>query len=510
MNDVSLLQTWKYVFIFLWSWPFHLSSQSVGPLVDKTGEAKDGLAEVVPIAGLGFVTLIVDRPREPRSLQIRLFDLNERLLTERSLSLSNEGQPAQFEGAFRWGDRLTLLTSVYDPGPARNHLLLRQFRLPDLEEVVATKLDEAYTPRSLRIPFGYALSPDSTRLLTYGWSYSLPEDPVRLHLQVFDAQLQPVWSNNYLLPYRNETFYLYGCLLDRSGNAYLLGEDYQGNPSRYAQIDEQKIKQVALYAAPQLDKPREYAIRPGKLILSGVRFALDPSDQLVGVGFYHKKGKSRYEGLITLRIDGAADRLEHHLLPVNDSQFEQADVSGRGRGTFGDYTIDYLFASDSSLVVAGERIVEQQRSVSPYSFARAPSYAFEDIFVTRIRQDRYIEWIRRLPKQQSGDWNDLPKFSYQCLSRPEGLYFLFNNISNSRGQTRGNTQLFTVLPDGRIGEHDVTQAIRQRQPMTPQPARSWMLGRDRLLLYGVRTEKQQSSSFLVILPWSDLLSGWKN
>ncbi len=478
-------------------------AQSIGPLIDKTGEFNPQLQKVVPLGSEGFVALLLDQPEAPRSLTIRTFDIEEKMKAERVLTLSDRGLPAQLEGAFRWGDRLTVLTSIYYPGPRRNNLILRQYTLPDLEEISAQLIEEAYTPRNLRIPFGYSLSADQSRLLVYGWSYSLPEDPVRLKLQVFNRELETEWVRNYILPFKNETFYLYGSLLDAQGNAYLLCEEYQGNPGGLSGVNERKIKQIILYGGKDLERPRQFSIEPGKLILSGIRFALDQNDQLIGAGLYRKRSRSKYEGFITVRIDGPADRLGHQLLPVNKNQYKNAATEVPGRqpsGTnsynFRDFTVDHLFLQDSSLYVLGEQLIDNQ--------SQFPPFEYNDIIIARINQDRYLDWVIRIPKRQEGFWEDLGKFSYRAFYQDGKLQLLYNNLNASRSGTSGNTVFATISKKGEVEFNDVSSEIQSRQPITPYPVKSWSLGGEQLLLFGIKTEKGELETMVITIPWEEL------
>jgi len=487
-----------------------VSAQSIGPDFDKTNASSSPIQEVVPLVEGGFVAIIVDNPAAPQAVSLRYFNDQQELQEERQLVLSDDGLPAQVEGAFRWGQHLVVLTSIYYPGPQRNNLILRKYSIPDLEEVSATFVDEAYTPGDLRIPFGHSLSPDGTKLLCYAWSYSAPETNARLKLSVFDRDLNLLWDKLYILPYKNETFYLYGALFDETGHAYVLCEDYQGAVSRFGDINERKIKQIILYAGEDLDEPKEYAVQPGKLILSGIRFRLAPDGGILGAGFYRERNNNWYDGLITLRINGATNKVDHSLIPVDKSEYkEQATLPDGSRPPranqypFSSYTVDHLFlGSDDELYLVGEQVVEDPGSYTPYSF--------NDIFVARISQGRRLDWFRRLPKRQSGFYELLRTFSYSAYQEDGNLLFFYNNVdlrsNTSRNRVALELRFDEVTPRGDIRLRSIsgTDAIPKLKELAPLPARSWKIDGDRILVMALRQEDNDSKNVLLPISWDRL------
>ncbi len=489
-----------------------LPAQSIGPDFDKTNASASPIQEVVPLAEGGFVALIVDNPAAPRVLSLRYFNEQQELQEERQLVLSDDGLPAQVEGAFRWGEHLVVLTSIYYPGPQRNNLLLRKYAVPSLEEISATFVDEAYTPADLRIPFGYSLSPDGERLLCYAWSYSAPESNARLKLSVFDRELNLLWDKLYILPYKNENFYLYGALFDESGHAYVLCEDYQGAVSRYGDVNERKIRQIILYGGEDLNEPKEYIIQPGKLILSGIRFRLASGGGIIGAGFYRERNRTWYDGLITLTINGATNKIDQSLLPIDKSEYkDQATLpdgfrpSGSNQHPFAYYTVDHLFLGENdALYLIGEQIVEDPGSYTPYEF--------DDIFVARISQGRRLDWFRRLPKRQSGFFELLRTFSYSAYQRDGNLLFIYNNVDLNSNLTRNRIALdlrFTeVTPGGDVRRRSISQtnAIPPLKELAPLPGRSWKIDDDRILIMALRQDEEDSQTVLVPVSWDRLLS----
>jgi hypothetical protein len=477
-------------------------AQSVGQSDAKRSQTQMRLQTICHFGVKGFVAISLDNPADPRTLTLAYLAPAHDEPVTREVSLSVGHTWGQLEGAFRWGDRLTILSSMYYPGPRRNLLLLRQYRLPDLEEVAAQQLDEAYTPENLRVPFGYALSPDSSRLMYYAWSYTIPDDPPRLKVHVMDMNLQTVWRDNYVLPYRNQSFYVYGGLLDRQGGAYLLCENYEGRVSRGMQPRQDRINQIILYAEAGMEKPAEFAIRPGNLIASGLRFALDDQDLLVGAGFYSAKNKRRNDGIFTVLIDGRVNRLDHHLLPIDNNTYRDAEAGdlafrplGYRRGTFFEYTIDKMFFLDGALILTAERIAE-----STGDFYNP--FIFSDILIARVANYRRLEWMRRIPRASAGPWEDAPLLSFNAFEDGDQLYLLYNLHSQAFGRMGPGTILARVSFDGQVRQTDIGRNIQEKEAIIPLPLLSWQLkDYEKLVLFGPRRGVENDTGALVILDW---------
>ncbi len=491
------MKFYQIVFFFTFFLPLLLQAQSIGISDDKKMAGVTQLQQVVTFGETGFAAIIVDDPNDPRVTSLRFFTWQDSLLAERQIPIGDQQLPGQLEGAFRWGDYLVVLTSVYYPGPQRNNLLLRRFTIPTLDEIDARKIDEAYTPPQQRIPFNYSLSPDSSRLLTYAWSYTEPGDLARLSLQVLDRDLKSVWDREMALPYANQVFYLYGALLDRKGNAYLLCEEYLGNVSPNMTINEKKIKQVILYTTPDLPEPREFAIRPGELLLDGARFTLNENDQLIGAAFYRRANKNRTEGIVTLRIDGGANLLEHQLIPVDKDTYRNSLFNGRGDYYFFDYSIDHLWAAGGQLYLTAEQLIQQSDYYNPVRFG--------DILVARIDDLKRLSWLKRIPRSAEGAWEEVPQYSYFAFRQDDNIRLLY-------AEFRGNTQRFsyqgtlaTISPQGTVQRQDITQVIRKRQAQQPLPARSWGPAGNKLLLLDTRLTNAGPQYLLMPVNWSELM-----
>ena len=147
---------------------FDLSGQRPAP-----GPKSMEIREVVSGDNDSFFTFSSNHPGKPDKAEISLFNFKQEMLASKEITFERSPLLAQFEAIFCWDNKINVLSSLYYPGPKRNHLLLYQYDVNDLSEVGSDIISEAYTPELYRVPFGYSLSPDKKYLALYAWTYIL-------------------------------------------------------------------------------------------------------------------------------------------------------------------------------------------------------------------------------------------------------------------------------------------------------------------------------------------------
>ena len=74
--------------------------------------------------------------------------------------------------------------------------------------------------------FGYKFSRDSSKFVVFTRAGVSRRDPRNLGFNVFDSDLNLVWSESVTLPYADRQFELSDFVVDNEGNTYLLGKLY--------------------------------------------------------------------------------------------------------------------------------------------------------------------------------------------------------------------------------------------------------------------------------------------
>lgn len=474
------------------------------------GQTKDTIVytfdQMVAVGNNDIVALLVDQVENPSKLYLKYINSEDQVIAEKHINLNRRGVKGQLEAIFYWNGKLNILSSLYYPGPKRNNLIFTQYELPNLTELVTKKIDEAYTPGLYRIPFGYSLSPDSTKILFYSWSYAIPDDPARLSLHLLDQNLKLIWQDYELLPFKNEALYIYGCQVDNVGKAYILCENYEGKVSRNMTVNERKIKYFALLMEPEVKELRIYPLEVEDKTITGIKFTLGPNNDLFAAGFF--KDKRTFEGLFLFRVNGTSKKLSRKLFPISNDTYKKAYAAGNDPNPqkgFYDFIVDDIkMADDGSLF-----LIAEQRN-NPDNFP--VTYEYNDLLAFKISPKRILDWLIRVPKRQKRVLATESIFSYAVFEKNGQLYFLFNDEkSNARKRNKiekldvfpgGNTVniIVRVKEDGTWRGNDISGLTGSSTPLTIFPSYCWSL-KDRLIIYGERVENNQTSGYFLKLDW---------
>lgn len=474
------------------------------------------LETIIPFAK-GFVMVMLNDLEQPTEMSIRYFNEAEELIADQNIQLIRQGLLAQFEGAFEFNGDLVVLTSLYYPGPKRNHLLSRRFSVPELSPLSSDVINEAYTPAYFRVPFGFAKSYNEEYIAFYSWTYTLPKDPAKLTIQVYNRQMEEVWQQLYLLPFLNETFYIFDFAVKDDGRALIFCENYTGRPGKY--IDEKKIEYRILAAEAGNPNLIEYQLNLPDYTITGLKAKLDSSGAVVGAAMMQDtRRKQRHNGLYVFRIPSDGESIKRKQLVLTEEMYEAAYPYGdkeslftANRHKFADFIVDYIFVEpDGSWILAAEN-----RKENPNTY----DIEFNDILVVKVDSDlNRILWTNRVPKRQTGYQGYWPYLSYKAFHKKDNVFFLFNDSPenhkpgvNPKTLTEYSGQRSRVIlmqiraGNGEMLKNDLTQIVRNKNVQAIWPSRVWeVMGRSRVSMYGdIPTVGGGISSTMVRFAWGE-------
>lgn len=476
---------------FLWS----NFLQAQRPNQGRPNQAPTEIETLVPI-GEGFVLILLNDLERPSQMALRYFNEDKEVLGEKTIDLRRQGLLTQFEGAFEFNGQLCVLTSLYYPGPQRNHLLFQRFNLPDFESLDAEVIDEAFSPEFFRIPFGFAKSPNDQYISFYSWTYTLPEDPAKVSVRVFNKQMDEVWNERYLLPFKNETLYIFDHAVNDAGRSFLFCENYNGNPGRY--IDEEKIDYFILAAEQGNKNLIEYKLNLPNYTMTGLRTRMDTTGAIVGAAFLRDtKKKSRIGGLYMFNIPVDGQSIERSQIGLSQEMYEEAYPYGEkepifnaNRHKFTDFAVDRVFIEpDNSWIITGEF----RREVS-----NSYEIEFNDIIAMKVTPNRdRLTWLRRIPKRQTGIQGDWNNYGYKAFQKKGNIFFLFNDSRENHTQEgdpkvltdyeggRAQILLMQISSAGEIFKNNLTELAKKENVRSIWPTRAWEIrNKSKVIIYG--------------------------
>ncbi len=454
---------------------------------------------LVRCGSAGNVSVLTDRADFAGRVRFELLDAKNEVINVEELDLRKLQITGQYEGAFFWNGKFTVLTSLYYPGPQRNHLILRQYSLPDFQEVRSEIIDEAYTPDRFRIPFGYSLSPDSSKVVFYSWSYALKEGSARIVTKVMDRELKLLWQEKYILPYDNRKLYVHRCMLDDAGQAYLVCEYYEGKLNPDGTINQDKIKHFLLRLEKQSNNMRQYALNLDDQSISYPTFKMDKKGNVYGTAFIKKRSRSKVEGLVLVDIDAGSGDLHRNIIPLSEQTYDLAYANGEKekffnpqKHSFRYFEPDFIhFNTDGSLVV----VAEQRPIIDDY---RDP-LENNDILALKISNKRQMDWMARIPKRQNAyDENGLAFLGYGMHAINDTIMIFYNDERHNYEKERGTAVLhtfepynlkepvavmITLYPDGHFIETLLLPTKDSPKTMYMIPQKVWKKSAREVLLY---------------------------
>ncbi|GJM33376.1 MAG: hypothetical protein DHS20C18_23770 [Saprospiraceae bacterium] len=469
------------------------------------------IQELVRCGKAGNVVILTDRENFAGRVRFELINAQNEVIAVEELDLRNMELFGQFESAFFWNGKFTVLTSLFYPGPQRNHLLLRQFLLPDFEEVNSQIIDEAYTPDRFRIPFGHSLSPDSSKIVFYSWSYALKEGSARVVAKVLNKNLEPLWQEKYILPYDNRRLYVYKCLLDNAGHAYLFCEYYQGALRSTGMINPAKIDHFMLRLEQGAKSMRQYSLEVPDKSISNPVFKMQKDGKLYGAAFLKPKNKNKIEGLLFIDIEASSGDLHQKLIPLSQEVFDLAYAKGKKEKFFNPQRFSFRYYQPDHLMINEDgsfMIVAEQR---PVIEDLGDPLQNNDILILRLTPRKILDWLVRIPKRQNAFDQGITQLGYGVQAINDTLFLFYNDEKFNHKKDRSEILLrvfkpyepeepvavMAILdPNGQYQETILFPAKGVPPSMRMLPQKVWLKSERTLVIYAEMASGLKTFGFL--------------
>lgn len=385
---------------------------------------------LLPFGNRGFVKIKSDNLEDPSVLEMEAYNLKNELLHKQTLSTKRENEWFAIEGTFVWGTTLVVLASLYHPGPKKNHLLLYQYSLPNLELVHSKILLESFAPTETRIPFLHQLSPDKSQLVISAWSFRGEKENGKIDLAIYDQKFNKIGQRTKILPFENRRIFQEEVLIDNQGNCYYIGTNYEGNLHSWLNPIAMRKFILAFYEPEKVDSL--YQFPKSKINYEQTQFTINSKQELVGLTLSKIGNRVNFEGTVLTSIKPSTKIFSTHAQKIEKEQFKTAFTKNNPnlvtpKYAFSDtYSLKQIFAYEEAYYLVGERYELKGNYFDPIEGV-TEKYELQDIFVIKLNKDGVFQWMSRIPKKQELGDQLSPFFSFKALARKNHLLFLFND-----------------------------------------------------------------------------------
>ncbi len=504
------------------------SNVYIGPEI-KT-QRRGTLEDIIGYDSEGYYMIRV----EPQRFYLERYDLDLNLSKSERIELGTGADRKQLEFAEQLNGEIYLFTSQRDQSTKQNVLYSNLINRKTLKPVGSPRPMAAigYRSRSNDGFFDYDVSRDSSKLLIFHNAPYQANTEEKLGLSVFDNEMNPLWSKEIQLPFKDRLYNVERYQVDNQGNAYLLGIVYKGQVRVRRQG--RPNYEYHLLAYNQGDSYEEYLLNLGEKFITDMQFEITSSGDLICAGFYSEQGTKSVKGTFYLLIDTESKEVKKEYYQEFDRDFLQDFMSARradkGR-ELNEYDLNRLeLRRDGGVVLIAEQYYIREtnnssNNLNPYGYryystrfgiVRIPNrrfwwnypgdndadvqYNYNDLMVVNINPNGSVQWAKKIPKRQRSR-NDGGTYASYALSVAKGkMFFIFNdnpkNITKTSSDlkvynyTKGRESvvvLVTVSANGEIKKEPLFQ-VKETNTYT-KPRVCEQISRDAMIIYSQRNRK---------------------
>lgn len=375
-----------------------------------------------------------------------------------------EGNKLTVENCFESNGNIYILTSFLNQKLEKRFLFVQQVNRKTLAaEGKMHKVAELnFRKRYNAGFFGIEFSRDSSHILIYANTESKKDEPDKFSLQVFDADLNPIWEKEVTMPYSENSFVEKDYAIDNNGNVFILGIRYPEKGEEKPKRGKSSYDYRILSYREDGEDVIEYTASIGDLFLTDMMIDVSPKKDIICAGFYSERGTFSIKGTYYMRINRETKEVDKISLKEFDLDFvtmnftdrqkekvEKKVAKGKNVELYNYDLNDLIPRGDGGAVLLAEqyyyRVVcsRDSRGVTVCH----TYYHYHDIFVISISPDGDIEWATKIPKYQVSVDDGGYYSSYASMITNDRLYLLYNDTRKNLDQN-----LQSKLKNYRLGD----------------------------------------------------------
>lgn len=429
-----------------WVWPLFWVLLGTTGLSAQTGPTL-WIRHLIPVRDAGNVVVSSDGKAAAGQVRLLFFTKRGRVVGVKDIALITDTYHLTYHETFVWRDTVQVLLSTYDPQRRKMALILRRYDLPTLRPAGEFILREWTTALKATQPFAYALSPNSSRLALYTWTWRSAEQPASFTLSVLDHQLDPIWEQDYRLPFPNNQLNIQNILVDDCNQIYLVSAIYDRPMGVKPNPDDRQY--AVLIAEGQPDQVIRYDLGFPTQSLIGLRTLLDDQQRFTCFAFFNERGKRIHQGIYTGQISKLGEPIEQSLIAISVDRYDKAyslpDKEGPFtlfKHPFRYYQVDRVFPNtDGTWTIVGEQRLEITNSTE---------VQYNDILLITVDSSRKkLKWMQRIVKRQDGYLMAYSPFSYAVVPAGRSFLVFVNDAPENYPRRKGRQELNQFYSIGR-------------------------------------------------------------
>jgi hypothetical protein len=311
------------------------------------------------------------------------------------------------------------------------------------EKLTGSLLRTGLASMAVSDKFDFFFSYDSSAMLVkYRLKPEIRKDDKNydvIGMHVFDQHLHPRWSRHIRMPYTEKRMDNLDYSIDVAGNVYLATRVFDDNTTdqRKPGEDNANYHLEVLKVSAGTGAITHTTIKVADKFVETIWLYESVKGYMVCAGFYNTgKDLDNADGIMMFKLqqNGSLEDMSFFEIPVEIlNQYASSRTQRRNerkdseqRAEFESLALrEIVMQKDESLLLLGE-----QRFIRTYySYINGQpnsnvTFHANDMLVTKISKDGKLQWMKKLPKRQSGSGYD-DGMSYRYVTSGEHHYFLF-------------------------------------------------------------------------------------
>ncbi|MBS1546984.1 MAG: hypothetical protein JST38_07290 [Bacteroidetes bacterium] len=353
-------------------------------------------------------------------------------------------------------DEILVFTQMYDKKDNENRLFVSTYARADFsprkrfERVAVIPAEKSSNIGQ----FSISASPDRSKVLVQVFPPKQKDGDEQSHISIYEASMeQPLWSQDFKLPYGDMEFKAETQRVDNDGSVIVLGVKYAAKQEKrdLKRANKSTYEYHLLVYSGDSPTPQDNPITVSDKFLQDMTLSMGKDGDIICAGLYGNKNSFNVGGAFFLRLDRATKQVTHSsfkdfsddfiTMYMSEKQAEKAKKKADRKGEeleMPEYTLhDIIRREDGGAVLLAEQYYVV---VSTYTYSTGNggtatqtiyNYYYNDVLVINIDPEGNIEWANKVPKHQvtSNDGGMYSSFAVDV--KGSNIYLVFNDTGEN-------------------------------------------------------------------------------